>query len=38
MDYTMMCTLDIIPMDIYVNDTSMANILYLEEVADSFRV
>ena len=30
MDYTMRGTLDILPMDIYVNDNSMANILSLK--------
>ena len=29
-EYTMMGILDILPMDIYVNDSSMANILYLK--------
>ena len=36
MDYKIMITLDILPMGIYVNDKSMANILYLKEVADYF--
>ena len=30
--------MDILPMDIYVNDKSMANILSLKEVADYFRI
>ena len=38
MEYTMMGTLDILPMGINVNDNSMANILHLKEVADYFRV
>ena len=38
MDYTMRVTLDIFPIFIYVNDNSMADILFLNEVADSFRV
>ena len=38
MDYTMRGTLDILPMGIYVIDNSMANILYLKEVEDYFRV
>ena len=38
MYYTMRGTLDILPMGIYVNDNSMANILYLKEVGDSLRV
>ena len=38
MDYTTRGTLDILPMGIYVNDNSMANILSLKEVVDSFRV
>ena len=38
MDYTMRGTLDILPMGIYINDNSMADILYLKEVEDSFRV
>ena len=38
MDYTMMCTLEILPMGIYVNYKYMANILSLKKVADSFRM
>ena len=38
MEYTMRGTLDILPMDIYVNDNSMANILSLKEVAHYFRM
>ena len=38
MDYTMRGTLDILPMGIYVINNSMANILSLKKVADSFRV
>ena len=38
MDYTMRGTLDILPMDMFLKFNSMANILYLKEVADSFRV
>ena len=38
MYYTMRGTLDILPMGIYLNDNSMANILYLKEVGDSLRV
>ena len=37
MDYTMTGTLDILPMVIYVNDNSMANILSLKEVDYYFR-
>ena len=36
MDYTMRGTLDILPMDIYANDNSMANIISLKEVEDYF--
>ena len=38
MDYTMGGILDILGMDIYVNDKSMANILSLKEVADYLRM
>ena len=38
MDFIMRDSLDIIPMSIYVNDNSMANIISLREVADYFRV
>ena len=38
MDYTMRGILDILPMYIYVNSNSMANIISLKEMADSFRV
>ena len=38
MDYTMRGILDILPMYIYVNDKSVANIIYLKEVADYLRV
>ena len=38
MDYTMRGILDILPMDIYENDNSMANIISLKEVAYYFRV
>ena len=38
MDYTMSGTLNILPMDIYLNDNSMEKILSLKEVEDSFRV
>ena len=38
MYYTMRGTLDILPMDIYVNDKPMANIISLKEVAYSFHV
>ena len=38
MDYTMRGILDILPINTYVNYNSMANILSLKEVADSFRV
>ena len=37
-DYTMRGILDILPMDIYLNDNSVANILSLKEVADYFHV
>ena len=38
MDYTMKEILNVLPMNIYVNYNSMANILSIKEVADSFRV
>ena len=38
MDYTMRGTLDILPMGIYVNYNSMANILSLKEVTYYFRM
>ena len=38
MNYTMRGTLYILPMGIYVNDNSMANILSLKKVSYSFRV
>ena len=38
MDYTMRGTLDILPMDIYANGNSMANIISLKEVEDSLLV
>ena len=38
MDYTMRGILDILPMEIYINDNSMENILSFKEVAYSFRV
>ena len=38
MEYTMRGILDILLMEIYVNDNSMAKILSLKEVADYFRV
>ena len=38
MNYTMRGTLEILPMGIYVNDNSMANILSLKKVVDSLRV
>ena len=34
----MMGILDILPMDIYVNDNSMANILFIKEVSSYFCV
>ena len=37
-EYTMMGILDILPMDIYVNDNSMANIFFLKEVSSYFCV
>ena len=38
MNYTMRGTLDILPMGIYANDNSMANILSLKKVSYYFRV
>ena len=38
MDYTMRGTLDILPMDIYANDNSTANIISLKELEDYFLV
>ena len=38
MDYTIRGTLDILPIGIYGNDNSVANILSLKEVADYFCV
>ena len=38
MDYTIMGILDILSMGIYVNDKSMANILYFKEVTEYFRM
>ena len=38
MEYTMRGILDILPMGIYINGKSMANILSVKEVADYFRV
>ena len=38
MENTMRGTLDILPMGIYVNENSMANILSLKEVSHYFRV
>ena len=38
MDYIMRGTLYILPMGVYVNDNSMANILSLKELADFFCV
>ena len=38
MDYTMRGILGIFPMEIYINDNSMANILSLKEVSDYFCV
>ena len=38
MENTMRGTLDILPMGIYVNENSMANILSLKEVENYFRV
>ena len=38
MDYSMKFTMDIFPMSVYVNDNSMADILFLKEVSYSFRM
>ena len=38
MGYTMRGTVDILPMEIYVNNNSMSNILSLKEVTDYFHV
>ena len=38
MECTMRGTLDILSMGIYVNDKSMANILYFKEVTEYFRM
>ena len=38
MNYTIRVNLDILPMGIYVNDNYIANIPYIKEVADYFRV
>ena len=38
MDYTTRGILDTLPMEIYVNDNSVAKIISLKEVADSFRM
>ena len=38
MDYTIMGTLDLLPIGIYGNDNSVANILSLNKVSNYYRV